>query len=370
MNFKIRQIVKIVMQSVVFPLFYQLGRIRKIDERRVIFADSHHSDVPYSMEDLYGWFKDRDYRVIKMTRDCDGRWGIGELFYMLSFMLRYASAHYVFLCDNFLPVASCKKREGTVVVQMWHAGGILKKYGYDTPRDIPPYYRGNVFRNYSVIVTSAPACNRAYISGMRAEPKTVHALGLSRTDRFYSKRYMQTCREKFYQWRSAAGGRRIVLWAPTFRGNASRPEMIDAAFVHRLQEKLGDAYMLVVKVHPHLQKRLPLDSCPIPTEQLLAAADVLVSDYSSVIFDYLLLDRPLVLYAPDLPEYLQKDQFYIDYKELPGEIVTEEEQLYGAIVRAFDGHMAEERRRFRERYMCMCDGHALERLITFLGLQL
>ena len=53
MNFKIKQIVKIVMQNMVFPLFYRIGAIRPVDKRLVVFADSHHNDVPYSMEDLY-----------------------------------------------------------------------------------------------------------------------------------------------------------------------------------------------------------------------------------------------------------------------------------------------------------------------------
>lgn len=127
-----------------------------------------------------------------------------------------------------------------------------------------------------------------------------------------------------------------MLWAPTFRGNASTPEIISSAFVERLQAKLGDAWLLVVKVHPHLQKHLQMDTCPIATERLLPAVDVLISDYSSVIYDYLLLERPIVLYVPDLAYYLEQDQFYIDYEELPGVIVTEDSELYEAVINAED----------------------------------
>lgn len=368
MKFRIRQAVKMVMQNVILPFFYQLGKIRPIDKRLVVFADSHHDTVPYSMEDLYHWFEGRDYRVLKMVRDCDSRGYAGNLVYMVRFMLQYARAHYVFLCDNFLPAASCRKRKDTIVVQMWHAGGILKKYGYDTERDIPSYYRGNVFQNYSLILTSAPACNRAYVSGMKADPLTVQALGLSRTDRFYSKQYARMCREQFDQWCPSAREKKIVLWAPTFRGNASMPEIIDASFVERLQAKLGDEWLLVVKVHPHLQKHLHMDSCPIATERLLPVADVLISDYSSVIYDYLLLERPIVLYVPDLAYYLQQDQFYIDFREMPGDIVTEECNLYDAVRYAYERCSRNEVHQFKEKYMCACDGMALERLIHFLGL--
>ena len=357
-----------LMQGVVFPFFYWLGKHRPVDEKLVIFADSHHDEVPYSMEDLYHWFEGKDYHVLKMTRDCDGGGYLGGLKFMLRFMSLYARAHYVFICDNFLPAASCSKRPETVVVQMWHAGGMLKKYAYDTKRDIPAYYRGNVFKNYSLIITSAPECNRAYISGMKADPDIVRALGLSRTDRFYQKDYKEQCRERFYEMYPKARGRKIVLWAPTFRGNASVPEIVDMTLLDRLKIALGEEWMLLVKLHPHLQKHLDMEDFSIPTEQLLPVADVLISDYSSVIYDFLLLERPIVLYVPDLDYYEEQDQFYIDYRQMPGVIVTEENELAKAVKGVMESFDYVKLREFREKYMCSCDGHALERLTDYLHL--
>ena len=368
MNFKIKQIVKITMQNIVFPVFYQIGKLRPVDRRLVVFADSHHDEVPYSMEDLHAWFADKDYKVRVMTRDCDSSGYLGGLCFMLKFMLLYARAGYVFICDNFLPAASCKKREGTVVVQMWHAGGMLKKYAYDTPRDIPSYYKGNVFRNYSLVVTSDDRCNSAYISGMRAEPSIVRGLGLSRTDRFFKEEYLESCRRQFLKWNPDAAGKRIVLWAPTFRGNAATPEIVDMAFLERLRAALGEGWLVLTKLHPHLQKHIGEDACPIPTERLLPVTDVLISDYSSVIYDYLLLERPIVFYAPDLDYYVRKDQFYIDYHEMPGPVVTDEAQLAEAVVAAYMHPQTERIRSFRQTYMGACDGHALERLVTYLHL--
>lgn len=369
MNFKIKQVIKIVMQNAVFPLVYQIGKFRPADQKLVVFADSHHGEVPYSMEDLYAWFADQDYRVLAMTRDCDRGGYFGGLCFMLKFMLVYARAGYVFICDNFLPVASCKKRRGTVVVQMWHAGGMLKKYAYDTPRDIPAYYKGNVFRNYSLILTSDDRCNSAYISGMRAQPSTVRGLGLSRTDRFFRSDYLEDCKHAFYEQYPDAGGKKIVLWAPTFRGNASTPEIVDMAFLERIRRELGEEWLVLTKLHPHLQKHVGGDECPIPTERLLPVADVLISDYSSVIYDFLLLERPIVFYAPDLDYFEKKDQFYIDYrKEMPGPIVEDERELASAVREAYVHPRTQQLSDFRQRYMGACDGGALKRLIEHLNL--
>lgn len=356
------------MQNVVFPLFYQVGRLRPIDPKLVLVADSHHDAVPYSMEELYRWLEKSDYDVRCMTRDCDRSGYAGGLCFMLRFMLLYARAHYVFICDNFLPVASCNKRSGTIVVQMWHAGGMLKKYAYDTKRDIPSYYKGNVFQNYSLIVTSDTNCNSAYVSGMRADPNIVKGLGLSRTDRFFDEQYLQWCRTQFYAMYPEAVGRKIALWAPTFRGNASIPEIVNMDFLERLRQELGEDWMVLVKLHPHLQKHMRDEGCVLPTENLLPMTDVLISDYSSVIYDFLLLERPIVFYAPDLEHYEENDEFYIDYREMPGPIVTDSSRLAAQIQDVYVHPMTAQVHDFRQKYMGACDGHALERLVNQIGL--
>lgn len=375
LKFKLKQYFKMFMQSMMLPVFYWIGTLRRVEDKLVIFADSHHNKVPYSMEDLYHWFKKTDYKVVCMTKDCDKSGYLSVVLYMIKFMLLYARAGYVFICDNFLPVASCKKRSKTQVIQMWHAGGMLKKYAYDTERDIPSYYRGNVFKNYSLIIVSDENCTPAYISGMKADPAIIQPLGLSRTDRFFSEVYRKKCIEKFNELCPEYKGKKIALWAPTFRGNAGMPQKISTSFLKKVQERLGDEWIIIKKLHPQLEKYWRLKSFRMPTEQLLPVAHVLISDYSSVIYDYVLMNKPLVLYVPDLDYYIEKNQFYIDYNELPGKIVRDEGLLGDAIIEEFNhfsteqGTVSMERlQKFKEQYLRACDGHAMIRLINFLNL--
>lgn len=367
-KFRLRQYVKIFMQHLVFPFFYRIGKLRKVNPRLVIFADSHHNEVPYSMEDLYRWFQETDYQVIAMTKDCDKAGWIQGFRYMVSFMLVYARAGYVFICDNFLPAASCKKRKETKVIQMWHAGGMLKKYAYDTTRDIPDYYKGNVFENYSLIITSDSNCIPAYVSGMRANPEIVKPLGLSRTDRFYDESYLNRCKKEFYSRYPEYEGKKIVLWAPTFRGNAAMPDIIDMTFIEELQTELGEEWQVVVKLHPQMEKGMGVRSCDLPTERVFPVVDLMISDYSSVIYDFLLLERPFVFFVPDLPYYIENDELYIDYYEMPGKIVTDKKELSKAVLEEYQNYSIEKIRNFKKKYMSKCDGHAMERLITYLQL--
>jgi CDP-ribitol ribitolphosphotransferase len=205
---------------------------------------------------------------------------------------------------------------------------------------------------------------------MRADPAIVKGLGLGRTDRFYREDYLEECRRAFYGYYPDAKGKKIVLFAPTFRGNASVPEPIDLSFVEDLSGRLGEDWMVLTKLHPHLQKHMGRAACPFPTERLLPVVDVLISDYSSVIYDFLLLERPIVFYAPDLAYYEQAEQFYIDYRrEMPGEIVTLAEELPEAVRRAYQAPQLERLRAFQETYMGACDGRALERLVRELELK-
>ena len=108
------------------------------------------------MERLREQIDDSKWEVREYYLDYQGHSAKTVLKNMLAFMKDYANARCVFICDNFLPVSSCEKRPETTVVQLWHAGGILKKYAYDTPDDIPKYYKGHVYKNYTVTTVSAP----------------------------------------------------------------------------------------------------------------------------------------------------------------------------------------------------------------------
>ncbi|WP_426350506.1 CDP-glycerol glycerophosphotransferase family protein [Alloiococcus sp. CFN-8] len=369
LGFLFKQLIKMVMQALVFPTVYWFYSRRPVEEDLIILADGHKSELPYSMEEVYRVLKDGGYKVVTFFRR-ENEGYIRNLLRMISFMKLYSRARVVFICDNFLPVASCNKRKETTVVQLWHAGGILKKYAYDTKDDIPAYYRGNVFKNYNLISVSAPCCIPVYERAMRQEKGIVKALGISRTDRFFKEEYKERCLERFYKYHPEAKGKKVILWAPTFRGKAGNPHVIGGKAIEKLQRDLGADWYVITKLHPHMNKCCDLRESSIPTEELLPVIDLLITDYSSVLFDYVLLDKPLVLYAPDLQEYIDKRGLYIDYSELPGIIVTEEENLTDAVLSEHRSYNPKRTETFREKYMSACDGKSTERILKEIGIKL
>ncbi len=379
---RLKQYVKMAAQNMYLPAVYRLYRNRKVDPDLVIFADAHHESRPENMQLLYDELTRRGLHVEEMYLDYQKAGVRSVMRHMSSFMKRYAQAGTVVICDNFLPAAGCRKKSETRLVQLWHACGALKKFGYDTADDIPENYRGNVFRGTDLVTVSAEACRTPFASAMHLDRDKVSALGVSRSDLFFDQDYVRSCREKLYRQCPKAAGKKIVLWAPTFRGSPGSPEVIPLDLGY-LQRQLGPEYLVTAGLHPHMQTScrrgkvsegtdevLFAADLSMSTQELMMASDLLIADYSSLIFEYLLLDKPLVLFVPDLDEYEQKRGFYMPYGDIPGTMVREEKRLADALkyagITAQSRENREKRQAFLERYMSGCDGKSTGRIADWI----
>lgn len=369
LKFVMRQWIKMAVQRFFLPLVYRVYKHGKIDEKLIVFADAHHSGLPYSMETIRGEIGKLDYKIVDLYVDYQKESYLKTIKAMILFMKYYAKARYVFICDNFLPVASCKKRKETTVIQLWHAGGILKKYAYDTEDDIPPFYKGNVFKNYDFLTVSAKCCIPVYNRAMRQPEGVVHATGLSKTDRFFDAAYIDKCKMQFLEMHPEHKEKKLILWAPTFRGKASDPYVIGLEEIRTLQQQLGDKWHIIIKAHPHVDSKGKVSNCDIPTEQLLPVADLLIVDYSSVLFDYVLLNKPMVLFAPDLEHYERERGFYIDYRSIPGTLALDGSKLKESVIKELEEFDVEKIKIFKNKYMGACDGKATNRILKELNIK-
>lgn len=451
-EFQLKQQAKMFSQNVYLPAVYDLHRCCRVERNLIVFADAHHDGRPEAMELLYRRLKQSRvqpaYHIVEMYLDF-GRASKAEVMeYSTRFMKLYARASVVVVCDNFLPAASCRKKRETMVVQLWHACGCYKKFGYDAKDDIPEGYHGDVYRNLSLVTVSAEAAVEPFSSAMHRTHGEVQALGVSRTDLYFSRKWRYRCIETFrelypdvYEEIGAESGResdagsggeagagsgretgarggkktgslrkrrKVVLWAPTFRGNAGQPGLMDLD-TEKLQRQLGKEYLVLTRVHPHMKeaRKAVKNHCPIPTEQLYPVVDVLIADYSSLIYEYLLAAQiqnqqdlhgsmgvhgGLVLYVPDLDTYMAQRGTYMDIHEIPGEIVKGADGLADAVRRAAgddspglctgeskvdDGRLESENGRqtvdwiadqakkrdvFLKRYLSACDGQSTARI--------
>jgi len=358
-----------LVQNVMLPVVYKIQCASDIQKGLVLFADAHNGSVPSSMAPLVEAVRQRgNMRVMEIYDDYQNISFKRLLCRMLYFMKYYARAEYVVICDNFLPVSSCRKRPGTTVIQLWHGCGAFKKFGYDTAGDIPSYYKGNVYRNYDIVTVSAPGCAPHFQSAMRLKKEVFQPLGVCRTDKYLDQAYNEACRQRFLEQYPQAAGKKVVLWAPTFRGSPAEPKLEQYGDIVKLGKQLPEEYWLIIKVHPHLAKKYPYDNCALTTDELLPVTDLLITDYSSIIFEYCIYKKPMLFYAPDMDEYGVHRGFYLDYESLPGKIVRRQEELSGAVQYALS-HSAEQAATvgaFYDDYMSGCDGNVTQRLADMI----
>lgn len=292
-----------------------------------------------------------------------------------------ADAAVVFISDSSYFFSSLPLRPQTKVIQTWHACGAFKKFGYSITdkkfgADRKDLERFPLHRNFSIVTVSSPEVVWAYAEAfhMEKEQEKILPVGISRTDIFYRREFLDSAREKLYEKIPEAGGKKVILYAPTFRGrvaDAVSPEVLDFS---AMREALASEYIVLCKHHPFVKHRPTVpedcqnfawDATELFTiEELLAVSDVCISDYSSLVFEYSLFERPMIFLAHDLDEYFDWRGFYYPYCEMaPGPIVSNTAEVIDCIKELPEKFEKERVADFRRKFMSACDGHATERIL-------
>jgi len=271
------------------------------------------------------------------------------------------------------------------IIQLWHAYGAFKTFDYSRvglPGAPSPF--GSAHKNYSLVTVGAEAHVPMYAEAFGIPESRVAATGIPRMDRFIDLATEPTLRDaavaRVYEERPELRDRMVILFAPTFRGMGRRTAAYDVSVLdypglHAVcVEK--DA-VLVIRMHPHIGEPLSipleladrlLDGTGDATESpdLLLVTDLLITDYSSIIYEYSVLDRPMLFFAHDLEEYRQTRDFYEPYEDfVPGRIVRTCGELIDAV--RHDDYEVEKVRPFALREVSRSDGRSTDRIIDLIA---
>lgn len=276
-------------------------------------------------------------------------------------------------------------RKGQVYVQCWH-GTPLKRLGYDlessdnvmnSGSEIREKYRSDA-KKFSYILSPSPFCTEKFASAWNlVKTGQTHKIieeGYPRNDRL-----INTTPEERDELRKKLGveGRKVILYAPTWRDNQHTSGegytyKTEVDF-DRLRDELGDEYVILFRAHYLVANSFDFAkyrgfvedvSSYSDINELYIAADILVTDYSSVFFDYANLKKPVIFYMYDLEEYANELRgFYISLDELPGPIVRDESALVKEIRDCDEWQPDEKYEAFCAKYNPKDDGHASERVL-------
>lgn len=295
---------------------------------------------------------------------------IKYLFYLIGPLMYTLATSKVVVLDGYsVAVSVLKHKKSLKIVQMWHAMGSLKRFGYtavDT-KEGSKRKTAEIFRmhkNYDYILASSEVCIKPLAESFGNSPDKFIVFSLPRTDLITNIEFMEQKRKQIIKDYPEIKDKKNILYAPTFRKNADMIQAVRALIDCVDYEK----YNLIIKLHPlvksHVESLQALSIDKYNSLELLSVADYVVTDYSAFIFEAALARLPIFLYAFDYKEYNESRGFLIDYtNEMPGDICISAESVINNIeMTDFNLDRVE---RFANKYIT-CQEKCTEKLTSFL----
>lgn len=289
---------------------------------------------------------------------------------------KLASNRWILLDDYTKFIYPLRFPKTTRVVQVWHSTGAFKRMGFARMgRPGSTVASSLTHRNYTHVTVSSKDVVPAFCEAFGLPQSKIYPIGVPRTDLFFDAEATDAIRQEFYARYPELHGKKLVLFAPTYRGDTRQQAHYPDAWFDpaALIAKLPEEYVLGIKLHPFIEKPMAIPeafahriydfSAEREINPLLLVTDTLITDYSSVIFEYAFLNRPIIFYLPDLENYDHDRSFFYDFSTyVYGECCTAKEQLADAVLhpKAADN----DREAFMETFLGACDGHATERFVS------
>lgn len=297
----------------------------------------------------------------------------------MRYLYELATAH--FFVTNYRTVKSFQKRKGQCYIQTWHSSLRLKKIEKDVEKSLKPEYVEMAKADSKAIDYLLSGCAESTKIFKRAfwYNGAILEVGTPRID-FLLK---PASKERTIHIKMKLGiypETKVLLYAPTFRKDYSMEcyEIDYAALKKSLKKRFGDEdWAVVLRLHPHLShysSRLTKDSSFLidatiypDIQELLYVADILITDYSSLMFDYLFLKRPCFIFATDLESYTHNDRgLYFKISELPFDVSTNNDELCCLVENFDEEKMMQGYNAFMEKIGSFETGNASEKLTNII----
>ncbi len=357
-------------------------RFRRGDRRRILFTSRLISEMSGNLKVVRDRMVerglDREYELVTMLKPgLTERWAFRDRFRLASALAR---ADVIVLDDSFPPLDWVDLDPDVRIVQLWHAAGAFKTVGYSRagkPGDLDPFSRFQ--KDYTAAIVSSDLDVPFYAEAFGIPEARVVPTGIPRMDRFFDPEARAAGSAAARAAFPEIAGRQTILFAPTYRGETIRDatyayDLLDYAALHALC--IDRDAVVIIKMHPFVQQPPVIpeafrdriidgSAAAVDVNDLLLVVDLLITDYSSIVFEYSTLGRPMLFFAYDLDGYVAARDFYFPFESfVPGRIVRTFAELLDAI-RA-DDYEVEKVAAFAARHFAHHDPGSTDRVIDQL----
>lgn len=371
----------------IFAFVYYICRLFPIQDKRVFCIMTHDDGMGSNVSLLVRRLEEEKpayyYDYIRKTH-MDSVKGFKDIRKLLSFFLikpyQLARSGLVLMDNVFLPFAYIRLKRNVKVIQLWHGTGTIKKFGQDVNKGKLKELERRANKSITHLIVNSEKTARLYSRIFGVDIDKVYPLGLPKTDDIFNRKLkienesINLDKETIYRKYNITMDKKLILYAPTFRdhrlGSEEELEKVEA-----IAKLLPSDYILGLRMHPHVAgivKKKDIDKvCDLSGEgdlaSLIMASDILVTDYSSIIFEYCITEKPMIFFAYDLEEFSDHGRgFYEDYESyVPGPVVRTCTELVDIIKEG--NYPIEKIRDFNKYNFPNLDGKARERIIELIS---
>ena len=318
---------------------------------------------------------DKEFKILLYSKNKAGL-HMGEYDDWPEFIDNVASAEYIFIDDHVPAFDWLWIRRSTKIIQLWHAGAGFKSSGYNRWGNVGSPGPQSCHRQYAFGISGSRKIASFFSDAWGINEEKVISTGMPRMDKFLDEEYRVATVCKLRKKYSICEGKKVILFAPTFRGknrsDAYYPyDMID---LRKLYDVCGEEYVVLFKQHPWVSKKMEipdryqdkfLDVSSYPDiNDLFYITDLMITDYSSGIYEYSLMRKPMLFYAFDEDRYAFSRGFHRPLKEsAPGKVCYEFDEIITAIrEKDFEYEKVEE---YVDHHFDYFDTHACDRVIDW-----
>lgn len=375
----------------IMKLFYNIARkFLPVDEKLILFESGigrQYADSPrYIYEEIVK--QNLDYKKIWVCnknirfKDVENTKRITRL--SPSYYYYLAKAGYWVNNQNF--PTYIRKPKKTIYIQTWH-GTPLKKMLHDIENVMgrtDDYVErvSQAVKNWDYLISPSVYATKAFKSAFKYDGKILE-IGYPRNDIFY-KENKEELKRTIINRLKIPKDKKIILYAPTFRDyqstNANKFTFDIQMDLEKMKKYLGKEYIVLLRMHVVIKNKIKLSedisdfaydvSNYSDMQELLLITDILITDYSSVMFDFANTRKPMIFYTYDLELYRDKIRgFYMDFEdEAPGPLVRTTEEIIEAIqnIDIIEQQYKNKYDEFYNKYCYLEDGKASERVVNLL----
>ncbi len=284
-----------------------------------------------------------------------------------------ATSEVVFVDNYHLILAACDFQQEAICVQLWHANGAVKRFGlYDKtimerPQSAVRRFK-QVYGRFHKVVVSSDEMADIFKRAFNLSDANMLKTGVPRTDFYRSEKCLAEAQDTMKDALSQIHGKKVLLYAPTFRDDGFTLDKLPLD-VKEMEAALGSEYHLLIQLHRTVELKDVQDTNFVThvsgkhnIASLLSITDILITDYSSIPFEFSMLKRPMIFFAYDFEQYERTRGIWFDYKKtMPGPVVETTDALMETIQQnRFD---EAEVTAFDATWNRFADGQATSRLV-------